>query len=341
MDTPEEEEELICTLCGIGFCFEPCFNRGDQSLVQHIGSGNRTKFYISTQRTPRSAVNGPAFPLERGHVRESSALKERENAKSPEGRSVPPGSREVVADGAAAVSAPDLTQADQAHRTVRGRGEPPQAAAASAGRSVGSTPDAASSEATAPFSSRGLSAPSPTHAAGQRRPSAAESAALPPSVSEVPDSWIPQQVSALQAKSESADAVDPAPEYPTYATSRLSGLRKLLISLGRKSLLQDADSAGNDSDFEPRFERATVRPAYTPPSESEVQTPEGESSSPARVTITPEFLRPRPASEAEKEKEPLRPTTSQPLRDKPNSQDEIETLPSVRGQYRRKRYSPI
>jgi hypothetical protein len=115
----------------------------------------------------------------------------------------------------------------------------------------------------------------------------------------------------------------------------------MLVSLGRRSLIQDAASANRESGFEPRLERATARSAYNAAGPLGGGVAEGESASPARVTVRPEILRPRPVTEADKEKEPLRPTVPQRLREKADAQDEIETLPSVRGQYRKKRYPPI
>ena len=128
---------------------------------------------------------------------------------------------------------------------------------------------------------------------------------------------------------------------PAYMTSRLGGIRKLLVSLGRRSLAQDAGLVGQNSDFEPRFEKATVRPTHTDRGPLGGGATQGDTPSRARVTVQPEILRPRPGLEAEKEKEPLRPTVPQPLRERAETQDEIETLPSVRGQYRKKRYPPI
>jgi hypothetical protein len=133
---------------------------------------------------------------------------------------------------------------------------------------------------------------------------------------------------------------DPAleDEDVVHPPSRLSGLRNMLVSLGRRSLIEDEEGA-DEADPEPRFERATVRPAYREP-------PTGESESaasapaPVRVTAPPEFLPPKPAAEAEKEKEPLRPTPPVPRRER-ETPDEIQTLPSWRGQYRKKRYPPI
>jgi hypothetical protein len=124
---------------------------------------------------------------------------------------------------------------------------------------------------------------------------------------------------------------------PGYASSRLGGLRNLLVSLGRRSLSKDGDSGlESDSDLEPRFERATMRPAH-----AETSVPDANLSrngAPVRLTAQPEFLPPRPTVEAEKEKETVRPTP--PRRENPDG-DEIQTLPSWRGQYRKKRYPPI
>ena len=117
--------------------------------------------------------------------------------------------------------------------------------------------------------------------------------------------------------------------------SRLGGLRNLLVSLGRKSLNWDGDSAPeSDSDLEPRFERATLRPAY-----ADTFLPDaGDSGAPVRLTAQPEILPPQPSAEVEKEKESVRPTP--PRRDNPDG-EEIQTLPSWRGQYRKKRYPPM
>ncbi len=146
--------------------------------------------------------------------------------------------------------------------------------------------------------------------------------------------------SPVQAETLEPGSHDAPPEEEDFGhpPSRLSGLRNMLVSLGRRSLIEDeygADEAG----AEPRFERATVRPAYHdgPTAETEAA---GSVSAPVRVTAPPEFLPPQPAAEAEKEKEPLRPTPPVPRRER-ESPDEVQTLPSWRGQYRKKRYPPI
>jgi hypothetical protein len=122
-------------------------------------------------------------------------------------------------------------------------------------------------------------------------------------------------------------------------SSRLSGLRTLLVSLGRRSLDQAMGAgAESDSGMETRFQRASARPAYPDANAGEQNVP-GEGA-PSRLTAQPEFLPPRPVVEleAEKEKEAIRPASTR--RDVPES-DEIQTLPSWRGQYRKKRYPPI
>ena len=124
-----------------------------------------------------------------------------------------------------------------------------------------------------------------------------------------------------------------------YPSSRLSGLRTLLVSLGRRSLDQEKDAgAESQPGIEARFQRMAPRPAYADSDAHEDSLPAGEV--PARLAAQPEFLPPRPLVEAEavREKEAVRPAPTR--RDAPES-DEIQTLPSWRGQYRKKRYPPI
>lgn len=120
------------------------------------------------------------------------------------------------------------------------------------------------------------------------------------------------------------------------AASRLSGLRNLLVRLGRRSL-DSGEEASDDArpDIEPRFERATVRSAN--PEMPAADAP--ETSTLARLDAQPEILPPKPAAEPEKEKEAARPAPAALRRD-PDG-DDIQTLPSWRGQYRKKRYPPL
>lgn len=117
------------------------------------------------------------------------------------------------------------------------------------------------------------------------------------------------------------------------AASRLGGLRNLLVSLGRRSLNENGET-GEHPDIEPRFERATVRPAYADEPPPSPEAPANGAT--ARLTAQPEFLPPKPMVEVEKDVV----RTNPPRRDKADS-DEIQTLPSWRGQYRKKRYPPL
>jgi hypothetical protein len=205
----------------------------------------------------------------------------------------------------------------QAPRTARGRGEPHRAAAP---RTAKGTP---SQKAVA------------REAHSRLEPGLSEAS---PSVVGAPDAWRVSSADASLAATEESGPHDAPSEDEDFGhpPSRLSGLRNMLVSLGRRSLLED-EYGVEEADTEPRFERATVRPAYHEPPTTET---ESGGSAPVRVTAPPEFIRPQPAAEAEKEKEPLRPTPPVARRER-ESPDEIQTLPSWRGQYRKKRYPPI
>jgi hypothetical protein len=225
----------------------------------------------------------------------------------------------------------------QAPRTARGRGEPTRTAAAPRTAKASPSPKSAS------------------HDAHSRLGPAASEAS--PSVTEAPDPWrapsaVTPSAEAPAAQSPELWMTPPAPQPATeelgshgapsededfgHPPSRLSGLRNMLVSLGRRSLIEDEYGAG-EADTEPRSARVNTRPAYDEPATAEAAS---EASAPVRVTAPPEFIRPQPAAEAEKEKEPLRPTPPVPRRER-ESPDEIQTLPSWRGQYRKKRYPPI
>ena len=118
--------------------------------------------------------------------------------------------------------------------------------------------------------------------------------------------------------------------------SRLGGLRHLLVALARHSLIKDGDTEA-ESDMEPRFERAQSRSAS--PDSHAAAGDAAESGTSTRLTAQPQIISPpKVMVEVEKEKEPVRPTP--PRRDNRDN-DEIQTLPSWRGQYRKKRYPPL
>ena len=119
------------------------------------------------------------------------------------------------------------------------------------------------------------------------------------------------------------------------AASRLSGLRNLLVSLGVQNLHHGAEQRKADALSEPGVERLPERAVYAQPVE-----PNGNgafSPAPMEVTARPEIIPPRfnPAP-VEREKEPKTPVKPPPIH-RWDSPDDVEILPSRRGQYRRRR----
>ena len=128
-------------------------------------------------------------------------------------------------------------------------------------------------------------------------------------------------------------------DLPYSAASRLGGLRTLLVSLGLKALNKESEFHGQSPDDVPQYERNAERPVYAEPITVSPSSGTFETLPPdaASVKAKPEFLPPKPALEAsdrEKEKEPVRPVPKRLRWDDPQ---DVETLPSWRGQYRKRR----
>jgi hypothetical protein len=284
----------------------------------------------------------------------------RPESLKPQAATLPEASPEVgaavpvttLAPGADGESGEAESATAQMPRTARGRGEPARTAAA-APRTAKESPlpkaafDAGRSR-TGPVASKTSPSVAETPA-----PWTAPSTVTPSSEAVGPEASILTPITTAPAPERSELWMNPAPQPGTqepghdaplededsgHPPSRLSGLRNMLVSLGRRSLIEDEEGA-DEGDLKPRFERATVRPAYREPPTGEAE-PAASAPAPVRVTAPPEFLPPKPAAEAEKEKEPLRPTPPVPRRER-ETPDEIQTLPSWRGQYRKKRYPPI
>lgn len=222
-----------------------------------------------------------------------------ELGKPPEPAASPDSSPQPAAPGQRVKAAPSASTEPASARPARGRGEPQRPSSPS--RSSGAAHEAVQNPARASTPAVELSSPA---------------AASAPFSTEDEDL-----------------AEDSALEYPS---SRLSGLRTLLVSLGRRSLNQEMDpGAESDSAVEPHFQRSAPHPV----SNAQEEFVPGNGA-PARLTAQPEFLPPRPMVEleAEREKEAVRATPTR--RDTPEG-DEIQTLPSWRGQYRKKRYPPV
>jgi len=266
---------------------------------------------------------------------------------SPEGPVESPTSAD--ASRSTTVAAPAESAPPGTNRAARGRGEPERASSRSGTRqpavptphpAIAETPLGSHPGASA-FTTTGDSAPyrsGPTVAPASEPPHAPVAAGRPAPVNRAAGIHTPP-AAPMNDEVMPDDRIPERNDAGYAAASRLGGLRNLLVSLGRRSLNKDAEFETGDShsDLEPRFERATVRPAYPDSPQPAEEAP--ESGTPVRLTAQPEFLPPKPMVEVEKEKEAVRPTPTASRRD--GEPDEIQTLPSWRGQYRKKRYPPM
>lgn len=133
----------------------------------------------------------------------------------------------------------------------------------------------------------------------------------------------------------------PEGELPYNPATRLGGLRNLFVSLGLKSLSKEEEGSETQSVPEPPADRIIERPVYQeplPPVTAHA-APQNAAAAAALVTATPEFLPPRPLVETtEKQTEPESSPSSVAQRPaRRDSNEEIQTLPSWRGQYRKRR----
>lgn len=288
---------------------------------------------------PRSQPTGPSEPWLYETAQELSVVTKRELVKPADSAlssdaspqpAAPPQTATPFSDAASIGTAAPEVESTRSTRVARGRGEPQRPA------SSPRTSRSANPRPPAPVPPAGPAASSSRRAA----PAVEPLASAPPAEPAPPVNSLVEHAAPLPpATLDEAMPDDLAAERADYPPSRLSGLRNLLVSLGRRSLSQaDGLPDTSDPDIEPRFERATVRPAYQDSAGSADRAP--ENSAPARLTAQPEFLPPRPTAELEREreKEAVRPTS--PRRESPDG-EEIQTLPSWRGQYRKKRYPPI
>lgn len=122
----------------------------------------------------------------------------------------------------------------------------------------------------------------------------------------------------------------PTEELPYSASARLGVLRKLFFA-------PEFPISSGDDQSEFRTEREAGHSSYARGTSPPAADDHGYGSpSPVSVTAHPEILKPKSAPPPMvKEKEPLRTVPTPPRRD---SADDIETLPSWRGQYRKRRF---
>lgn len=127
-------------------------------------------------------------------------------------------------------------------------------------------------------------------------------------------------------------------ESANSAASRLGGLRNLLFSVGLKNMSQGREAREAQEEYEQpieeEFEETVPARTFTPIPDLPAQAA-ATVTSPRLVTAPPEFLPPRPEHDsAQKGHSWSNPATSH--RDRRDSFDEVEILPSWRGQYKKK-----
>lgn len=167
----------------------------------------------------------------------------------------------------------------------------------------------------------------------------------PPTLAELQPAPAPQQtqVGVSESAADSAElAVQTAasapegdvPAIPYSAASRLGGLRNLLVSLGVKTLNKEGESREQEPAPEVRVERVAERPVYAEPYRPATAA-NAEPMDSVSVSAQPEFLPPRPMVETTEPEKETRPAAApRPAR---WDSDEVTTLPSKRGQYRKRR----
>lgn len=127
-------------------------------------------------------------------------------------------------------------------------------------------------------------------------------------------------------------SMDEENDPPYSASGRLGGLRNLLVSLGIQALNREMEYQSPQSDPV----RTPERNSYRGPSPDSADA-DSVVQEPVLVKAQPEFLPPRPmveTTERDRESEQVRPV---PERLRGDSPDEVETLPSWRGQYKKRR----
>ena len=118
----------------------------------------------------------------------------------------------------------------------------------------------------------------------------------------------------------------------------MTGLKNLIESLGLKNQPRPIEPVEAVVQAQVPIEPVQPRTVYarTPPSSAQAPVRKSESSaSPTLVTAPPEFLPPKPLVE-KSEKEHSNPNNGTSRRDRRETFDDVEILPSWRGQYKRK-----
>lgn len=144
----------------------------------------------------------------------------------------------------------------------------------------------------------------------------------------------PAESAELALRSSASAPEGDVPAIPYSAASRLGGLRSLLVSLGVRTLDKEGESRDQEAAPEQRGERVAERPVYAEPYVAATAS-SAEPMDSVSVSAQPEFLPPRPLVETTQPEKESRPAAA-PRVARWDS-DEVTTLPSQRGQYRKRR----
>lgn len=128
----------------------------------------------------------------------------------------------------------------------------------------------------------------------------------------------------------------PPAESPSDAAKRMSGLRNLILSLGLKKMDQSTEADQPDAVPPEAVQQRPSRPVYpsSVPLAAAVAAPQQPAgNSPILVTAQPEILPPRPEAEEKSTKTSRRAGARLDRRD---TWDDVEILPSWKGQYPRR-----
>jgi hypothetical protein len=120
----------------------------------------------------------------------------------------------------------------------------------------------------------------------------------------------------------------------------MSGLRNLIFSLGLQNLHKTAKQVDENAESAPQPGRGTERQAnarsFTPTSAPASPSRSSASgASPTMVTATPEILPPEPTAD-KSDKERTWSSKGKGRRDRRDAYDDVDILPSWRGQYKKK-----
>jgi uncharacterized protein involved in exopolysaccharide biosynthesis len=142
---------------------------------------------------------------------------------------------------------------------------------------------------------------------------------------------VPEPVAVGSSSSESE-----AETTGSIAASRLSGLRTLMTSLGVKNLHKELEQRKTQPELEPVAERPIERPVFAQPESTAAPTNESIAMPVREVTARPEIIPPRVAIEHVERESDLRRAVKSPRISRWDTPDDVDILPSKRGQYRKR-----